>query len=93
MMVSSSCRHNVSRVLHCKWHKRFSDGRVSKQNERPPLTDDRALKLVRDVTDTNWCSTIGSTAVMCDLKRITAQYIFKGCVQTLGMYSVWRRNV
>ena len=31
-------------------------------------------------------------AVMCDLKRTTVQYFFKVCVQTLGMYSVWRRN-
>ena len=51
-----------------------------KNNERlsdPPLTDDRALKLVREVTDTDWCFTVGDTGVMCDLKRTTVQYIFK----------------
>ena len=59
---------------------------------RPPLPDDRALKFVREVTDTDWCSTVGHTAVVCDLKRTTAQYIFKVGVQTLGMYSVWWGN-
>ena len=44
-------------------------------------SDDRALKLVREVTDTDWCSTTGDTAVMCDLKRTTVQYIFKVGVQ------------
>ena len=66
-----------------------------KNNERfsdHPLTDDKALKLVREVTDTDWCSTAGDTAVMCDLKRTTAQYIFQVGVQTLGMYSVWWQN-
>ena len=95
MMDSSSCRHSVSRVFHYKCHKRFSDGRVSKKIMKifnPPLSDDRALKLVREVTDADRCSTVGDTAVMCDLKRTTAQYIFKMGVQTLGMYSVWRRN-
>ena len=58
-----------------------------------PITDDRALKLLREVTDTDWCSTVVDTAVMCDLKRTTGQYIFKVGVQTLGMYSAWRRNV
>ena len=57
---------------------------------KTPLTDDRALKLVRGVTDTNWRSTVGNTAVMCDLKRTTMQYIFKVGVQTLRMYSVWQ---
>ena len=58
-----------------------------KNNERfsdPPLTDDRALKLVNEVIDTDWCSTVGDTAVICDLKRTTAQYFFKVGVQTLG---------
>ena len=67
-----------------------------KNNERvgrPTLTDERALTLVREVTDTDRRSTVGDTAVMCDLKRTTVQYIFKVGVQTLGMYSVWWRNV
>ena len=41
-------------------------------NERfgsPTLTDERALTLVRKVSDTNRRSTVGDTAVMCDLKR------------------------
>ena len=57
---------------------------------RPPLTDDRALQLVREVTDTDWCFTVGDTAVMFDLKRNTVQYIFKVGIQSLGMYSVRR---
>ena len=67
-----------------------------KNNERfgsPTLIDERTLTLVREVTDTDRRSTVGDTAVMCDLKRTTVQYIFKVGVQTLGMYSVWRRNV
>ena len=42
-------------------------------NERfgsPTLTDE-ALTLVREVTDTDRRSTVGDTAVMCDLKRTT----------------------
>ena len=65
-----------------------------KNNERfgiPGLTDERALTL--DLTDTDRRSTVGDTAVMCELKRTTVQYIFEVGVQTLGMYSVWRRNV
>ena len=31
MMDSSSCRLSVSRALHYKWYKRFSDGRVRKK--------------------------------------------------------------
>ena len=67
-----------------------------KNNERfgnPTLTDERALTLVREVTDIDRRSTVGDAAVMCDLKRTTVQYISKVGVQTLGMYSVWRRNV
>ena len=43
-------------------------------NERfgsPTLTDERALTLEREVTDTDRRSTVGDTAVMCDLKRTT----------------------
>ena len=46
---SSSSRPSVSRALVCKWHKQFSDSKVStKDNERvaigrPTLTDERAL--------------------------------------------------
>ena len=43
-------------------------------NERfgsPTLTDEMALTLVREVTDTDRRSTVGDTAVMCDLKTIT----------------------
>ena len=39
--------------------------------DSPTLTDERALTLVREVTDTDWRSTVGDTAVMCDLKRTT----------------------
>ena len=42
-----------------------------------PLTDERALKLVREVFDTDRCSTVGDTTVMCDIKRTTVQYIVK----------------
>ena len=56
-----------------------------KNNERIQ-TPYNWLKLVREVTDTDWCSTVGDTAVMCDLKRPTVQYIFKVGVQTLAMY-------
>ena len=47
---------------------------------------------VSEVTDPDWCSTAGDTALMCNLKRTTVQYIFKVGVQALGKYSVWRRN-
>ena len=39
--------------------------------DSPPLTDERALTLVREVADTDRRSTVGDTAVMCDLKRTT----------------------
>ena len=39
--------------------------------DSPTLTDERALTLVREVTDTDWRSTAGDTAVMFDLKRNT----------------------
>ena len=67
-----------------------------KNNERfgsHTLIDERALTLVREVADTDRRSTVGDTAVMCDLKRTRVQSIFEVGVQTLGMYSLWRRNV
>ena len=42
---------SVSRVLVCMWHKRFSDCRYNERVGRPILTDERALSLVREVTD------------------------------------------
>ena len=90
-MDSASCRPSVSKAL-LKWHKRFSDRRVS-QIWQSHSYYERALMLLREVTDTDRRSTAGDTAVMCDLKRTTVQYIFKVGVQTLGMYSVWWRNV
>ena len=58
---------------------------------RPALTDERALTLVREVADTDRRSTVGDTAEMCDLKRTTVLCIFKVDVQTLEVYSAWRR--
>ena len=57
-----------------------------KNNERfgiPNLTDERALTLVREVTDTDRHSSVGDTAVTCELRRTTVQYIFKVGVQPL----------
>ena len=57
-----------------------------KNNERfgiPNLTDERALTLVREVTDTDRRSSVGDTAVTCELRRTTVQYIFKVGVQPL----------
>ena len=67
---------------------------LRKNNERVgrhTLADERVLPPEREMTDTDRRLTVDDTAVMCDLKRTTVHYIFKGGVQTLGMYSVWRR--
>ena len=62
--------------------------------DRPTLTDEWALTLVREVTDTDRCTTVGDTTEICDLnKTTTVQCIFKNGVQTLEVYLVWRRNV
>ena len=83
-MFQGHCLSGISDLVTVEFRK--NNGRFSS----PTLTDKRALTLV---TDTARRSTVGDTAVMCDLKRIIVQYIFKVGVQTLGMYSVWRRNV
>ena len=60
---------------------------------RPTLTYERALILVREVTNTDQRSTVDDTTEMCDLnKRTTVQCIFKFKVgvQTLEVYLVWR---
>ena len=82
-MFQGLCLTGISDLVTVKFRK---------NNERfgsPTLTDERALTLVREVTDTVRRSTVGDTAVICDLKRTTAQYTFKVGVQT----SVWRENV
>ena len=40
---------------------------------RSTLSDERALTLVREVTDIDRRSTVGDTAEMCDLKRAVLQ--------------------
>ena len=66
-------------------------------NERvgiPTLTDEWALTLVREVTNTDRRSKVCDTTEMCDLNETTTvQCIFKNSVPTLEVYLVWRRNV
>ena len=81
-MFQGHCLSDISDLVTEEFRK--NNERVG----RPTLTDEMALTLVREVTDTDRCSTVGDTAVMCDLKRTTVQYIFEVGVQTLGMYSV-----
>ena len=84
------------RALVCKWHKRFSDCRVSKKDnktgDRPTFTNERALTLVRKVIDTDRRLTVHDTAEMYDLMRLSMQCIFQVGVQTIEVYLVWRRN-
>ena len=79
-----------------KWHKRFTDSKVStKDNERvgrPSLTDEKAFTLVREVIDTDRRLTVRDTAEMCDLKSTVLQCISEVGVQTLEVYSVRRRK-
>ena len=86
-MFQGHCLSGISDLVTVEFRK--NNERVG----RPTLTDERVLTLVREVADTDRRSTFGDTAVMCDLKRITVQYIFKVGVQTLGMYSVWWQNI
>ena len=83
--------------MRLKWHKRFSDSKIlTKHNERvcrPTLTDERALKLVREMIDTGRLLTVCDTAELCDLKRTTLQCISKVGVQTVDVYSLKRQNV
>ena len=60
---------------------------------RPTLTDERALTLVREVTDTDRRLTVRDTAEMRDLKWTALQFISKVGVQTLEVYSGRRRKV
>ena len=41
------------------------------------LTDESALALVRELTDTDWLLTFRDTAEMCDIKRTILQCTFK----------------
>ena len=80
-------------ALVCKWHKRFSDGRVSKKdNVTGGRSYERALTLVRKVIDTDRCLTVHDTEEMYDLMRITMQCIFQMGLQTIEVYLVWRQN-
>ena len=84
-------------------HTRFSDSKekgsliykIIKGLVSPLFsTDERALTLVRDVTDTDRRLTVRDTAEMCDLKRTALQSISKVGVQTLeAVYSGRRRKV
>ena len=69
---------------------------MTKDNERvgrPTRTDERALTLVREMTDTDRHLTVRDTAEMCDLKRTVLQCLSKVSVQTFEVYSVRRRKV
>ena len=66
-----------------------------KNNERfgiPTLTDERALTLVREVTDTDRRATVGNTTVMYELKRTTVQYIFSIFPDIRNVFGVGEKN-
>ena len=76
----------VSRALVYRWHKRFSDGRSSCDDEkrcgRPSIVDDSRVMLnVRHVIQENGRHTVREISIICDIGKTTVYKIIASTVR------------